>query len=88
MSVQPRVLAARARAVLTCEVRAELGRIAVPILYIQAKQDRLVDATCLEDILEIKPQTAVVAIAGPHLLLQKEPQRVAAAIAGFVQQFV
>jgi pimeloyl-[acyl-carrier protein] methyl ester esterase len=37
-SVQPRVLAARLRAVLGCDVRAELCRVAAPVLYIQAKQ--------------------------------------------------
>lgn len=87
-SVQPKVLSARVRTVLACDVRAELDRVAVPILYIQAKQDRLVSALCLEEIRRIKPQVAVVAIAGPHLLLQREPHQIAEVVARFVQQLV
>jgi pimeloyl-[acyl-carrier protein] methyl ester esterase len=84
-SVEPKVLAARVRAVLACEVRAELGQIAVPMLYIQAKRDRLVSASCLEDIQRIRPQMTVVALEGPHLLLQREPQRAAEAVVWFIR---
>ncbi|HLY63059.1 MAG TPA: alpha/beta hydrolase [Terriglobia bacterium] len=84
-SVPPRVLAARLRAVLACDVRAEAGRITAPILYIYGKQDRLISASCLEELRQIKPQIVVVAMEGPHLLLQREPRRAAEAVVGFVQ---
>lgn len=84
-SVQSKVLAARLRAVLGCDVRAELGQVAVPILYIQAKQDRLVRASCLEELRRIKPQMAVTVLEGPHLLLQREPRRAAEVVAAFAQ---
>ena len=84
-SVQSNVLAARLRAVLGCDVRAELGRVAVPILYIQAKQDRLVSASCLEELRRIKPQMVVTVLEGPHLLLQREPRNAAEVVAGFAQ---
>jgi pimeloyl-[acyl-carrier protein] methyl ester esterase len=74
-SVWPRVLAARFRAVLECDVRAQLNQIAVPVLYLQAKQDRLVDRSSLEEIRRIKPHVKVVSIEGPHLLLQRQPQK-------------
>jgi pimeloyl-ACP methyl ester carboxylesterase len=83
-SVQSRVLAARLRAVLGCDVRAELGRVAVPILYIQAQQDRLVSPSCLEELRRIKPQMVVAALEGPHLLLQREPRRAAETVVRFV----
>lgn len=85
LSVQAKVLTARARAVLTCDVRAELDQISVPILYIQAAQDRVVSNSCLEDIRRIKPRVTVAAIEGPHLLLQREPQRSAEVVVGFVR---
>jgi pimeloyl-[acyl-carrier protein] methyl ester esterase len=85
LSVWPKVLAARLRAVLACESRAELGQIAKPILYIQAKRDHLVSASCLEVIRRIKPQVAVAEILGPHLVLQREPQRSAEVIVAFVR---
>jgi len=84
-SVQSRVLTARLRAVLGCDVRAELGRVAVPILYIQAKQDRLVSASCLDEQRRIKPQMSVAELEGPHLLLQREPRRAAEVVAVFAQ---
>jgi len=84
-SVQPRVLAARLRAVLTCDVRADLNDIEVPILYLQANGDRLVAASCLETIQRIKPDVKVVSLDGPHLLLQRKPQITAEAVVEFAR---
>jgi len=84
--VSPRVLSARVRAVLRCDVRAELGRLAVPIVYVRAKSDRLVSASCSEEIQRIQPRSDVVSIDGPHLILQREPERTAEIIVRFVQQ--
>jgi len=87
-SVKPAVLSARFRAVLACDVRAELGKIAVPILYLQAEQDRVVNKSCLEEIRRIKPQTALTVIAGPHLLFQREPQLTADVVTEFIRQLM
>ena len=84
-SVQPKVLAARLRMVLGCDVRAELCRIAAPILYIRARQDQLVSAACLDELRRIKPQMAVAELDGPHLLLQREPHRAAEIVVRFVR---
>jgi pimeloyl-ACP methyl ester carboxylesterase len=84
-SVKPKVLAARLRAVLKCDVRAEMRQVAVPVLYLQAKQDRLVSASCLDELRQIKPQMAVAALYGPHLLLQREPYKAAEAVVIFVR---
>jgi len=83
-SVQPRVMSARLREVLACDRRKELAQIAVPILYIQAERDRVVGAACLRDMSKVRPDMAVARIAGPHLILQREPERAAAIIAEFV----
>jgi pimeloyl-[acyl-carrier protein] methyl ester esterase len=83
-SVKPDVLAARVREVIRCEVRAELEQITVPILYVQAKQDRLVSAKCLKDIQSINPKVSVARLDGPHLLLQREPQRSAYVVSRFL----
>jgi pimeloyl-[acyl-carrier protein] methyl ester esterase len=84
-SVKPEVLASRLQSVLACDVRAEMGKVAVPILYLQAKQDRLVNARCLEEIRRIKPGVEIAAIDGPHLLLQREPNKAAEAIIAFIR---
>jgi pimeloyl-[acyl-carrier protein] methyl ester esterase len=85
-SVKPAVLSARLRAVLECDARAELEKIAVPILYLQAELDRVVNTSCLEEIRRIKPEIAVSVFSGPHLLLQREPQNTADCVADFVRQ--
>jgi pimeloyl-[acyl-carrier protein] methyl ester esterase len=85
-SVTPSVLAARLRAILDCDARADLAKVTVPILYLQAKQDRLIPTSCLEEIRQIVPKIAIATIPGPHLLLQRETAGSAEIVANFVLQ--
>jgi pimeloyl-[acyl-carrier protein] methyl ester esterase len=85
-SVPSKTVAARIRAVLACDVRVELNQIAVAVLYLRATQDRLVQASCLEEIQRIRPQTTAVAVYGPHLIVQREPAQTAAIIMRFIEQ--
>lgn len=85
-SVRPEVLTARLRAVLGCDVRMDLSQITVPVLYLQAKQDRLVSASCLEVIQQSKPEVAVVVLDGPHLLLQRYPLQAAEVVVEFIRR--
>jgi pimeloyl-[acyl-carrier protein] methyl ester esterase len=86
-SVRPKVLAARVWMILACDVRKELMQVEAPILYLRATEDKIVSVRCMEEIVKIKPHATVVSIAGPHLLIQREPQKVASAIASFLRQF-
>ena len=85
-AVKPEVLAARLREVLICDVRGDLAKIEVPMLYLQAQNDCLVGRESLSEILAFKPDIAVEQISGPHLLFQREPIKAAAAIDRFVQE--
>jgi pimeloyl-ACP methyl ester carboxylesterase len=85
-SVRPEVLAGRLRALLGCDVQRELGQITVPVLYLQAKQDHLVSASCLQVIRWCKPDITVTALEGPHLLLQRHPLRAAEAVVEFARR--
>jgi pimeloyl-ACP methyl ester carboxylesterase len=85
-AVKPNVLVARARAVLACDVRDELNQIEVPILYLLANKDRVVSASCLDEMLRIRPDLNVVPIDAPHLLLQREPKQSAAAVTEFINK--
>lgn len=85
-SVHPNVLSSRLQSVLTCNVLADLDQVTVPILYLQAKHDRLVPASCLEEIRQVEGETVFVALDGPHLLLQREPEQAADAVAAFLVQ--
>jgi pimeloyl-[acyl-carrier protein] methyl ester esterase len=85
--VNPEVLSCRVREALDCDARNDLTRTTVPIMYVQATHDRLLAKTCGSEILRIKPDVISEVIHGPHLILQREPQRVANLVAAFVQQF-
>lgn len=78
------ILAARLRAVLACELRDELSRIAVPAMYLQARQDSLVSPLALAEMLRVKPDVRVVTLDGPHLLLQRKPIQCAEVVASFL----
>jgi pimeloyl-ACP methyl ester carboxylesterase len=84
-SVQPKVLAARLRAVLICNAMEALSHTKVPILCIQAKQDRLVKMSCLEEMLRANQHINVITVDGPHLILQRSPLKSAEAIVQFIR---
>jgi pimeloyl-ACP methyl ester carboxylesterase len=83
-SVNPEVLAARARAVIDVDAREEIRQVKVPLLYMQAVEDRLVSSGCLDEIKRLHPETNAVSIRSPHLMLQREPRVAAKAIVQFI----
>jgi pimeloyl-ACP methyl ester carboxylesterase len=83
--IRPSVMAARLRSVVECDVRTDLSKVVVPILYIRATRDRLVPRSCMEEIQRILPQTKVVELDEPHLILQREPRQAAQAVSRFIQ---
>jgi pimeloyl-[acyl-carrier protein] methyl ester esterase len=85
-SVKPRVLMNRVRAVVACNALEELRAIRVPILYMQARGDRMVNAVCLKEIRRVKPELEVVVLDGTHMLLQQMPHETAEIVADFVRR--
>jgi pimeloyl-ACP methyl ester carboxylesterase len=84
--VHPTVLSMRLRAIMKCDVRASIGQITVPILYLRPNHDALIPAECLEELSRIKPQIQVARIHGPHLILQREPIACAKAVLAFIRK--
>jgi pimeloyl-ACP methyl ester carboxylesterase len=84
--VQPRVLMDRVRAVVACNVLDDLRRVNVPVLYLQARYDRLVNAACLEEIRRVKPDIEVVVLDSSHMLLQQVPSEAAQIVLDFVRR--
>jgi pimeloyl-[acyl-carrier protein] methyl ester esterase len=84
-SVSPQVLAARARATLDCDARDDIQRVQVPMLYLQASQDRLVGKYCLDEIKRLRPDVTSISFRAPHLLFQRQPRATAAAIMNFIE---
>lgn len=85
-SVQPRVLADRLQSVLTCDVRNNLAKIKVPMLYLRARRDRIVAASWGQEIANLNPLCTIADIEGPHLLLQQNPTESAHAIMRFIKE--
>jgi hypothetical protein len=84
--VSPETMAARARTIAGVDVTAELRSCQLPLVYLIAKEDRVVRPNCLAMIQSEKPDIEVVELAGPHLLLQACPQEAAHAVASFVER--
>lgn len=84
-SVRSSVLAGRLRAAIDCDVRDDLAACSVPILYLKARNDRIIDARALETILSIEPTIEVVELDGPHALLLMCPAEGAREIARFLR---
>lgn len=82
--VAGQVMKARLNAVLNVDVTAQMAAVKVPILYLQAKYDRLVPSTASRNIRNANLKTQVVEIAGPHCLLQAVPAEAAEVVVTFI----
>jgi pimeloyl-ACP methyl ester carboxylesterase len=82
--VSPHVLSGRLREVLDCDARENLRRTTVPLLYLEASNDRLLSASCKEEFSHIRPDVLFKSVSAPHLLLQREPQKAASIVMEFV----
>jgi len=80
------VLKARAAAVLAVDYRAQLRKVDVPMLYLRARGDRLIPRAAARTIIELRPDTELVEIDGPHFLLQTEPDACAAVVLRFLRE--
>lgn len=85
-AVSPRVLADRLHSILEVDCRAELDRIQVPLLWLTAKQDRLVRGACIEELPGAGRNVRLETIDAAHLILQSRPLQSAAIIRQFLDQ--
>ncbi len=82
--VQPAVLAARVRSVLSVNVTSELEACNVPVLYLRGEHDHVVLSHNSRRIQEIRAGVRVVSVQAPHLILQTKPEAAARAIVEFL----
>lgn len=78
------VLRARARAVLTVDNSGLLSSIRVPMLYLRAKEDRVVPQASSELVVSLAPHTQVREFSSPHFLMQVLPAQVADTVIDFM----
>lgn len=81
----PAIMRARLACLGTVDVRPLLNRVAAPVLYLRASQDRIVSARLGRELTSQLSNVTVAEIKGPHLLLQARPRECAAAISKFIE---
>ena len=86
-SVSPMVLAARLRSIVSLDVRRAFARSRVPILYIRGRDDRLVPASVLDEMLRLRPDLAHESLDAAHLVLQRCPVESARLVSAFLSRF-
>jgi pimeloyl-[acyl-carrier protein] methyl ester esterase len=79
-AVAPEVWRTRLAAVVSVNVEQELRRIGVPVLYLRARQDRVVPRFASELISRCLPSVRIVDLESPHFMLQAKPAESAAHI--------
>ena len=84
--VNPKVIVARVEQVSRIDVRPELSRCNVPILYLGGNQDRIVNSTRRREMEIICPGMRVIKLECSHLLLQTSPKPAWDVISEFLRQ--
>lgn len=83
--VSPSALRARARAALSVDASASLGRVGVPVLYLRASEDRVVPESASQFVAALAPTTKIVELPAPHFLLQVLPLQAGVAVREFME---
>ena len=84
--VPTKILAYRIQEVLKVDAMAALSSLEVPLLYLQATQDKLIRKSSVRRMRRVQPMMEVVEVVGPHLVLQVNPKRSWQVISDFVQK--
>ena len=80
-SLAPEVLPARMRCAM--QANEDVRAIQVPLLYLRATEDRLIDPRAGDRIVSQAKRAEHITIEGPHLLLQAAPRACACAIGAY-----
>jgi pimeloyl-ACP methyl ester carboxylesterase len=86
-SVSASALAARLKAIANVDVRAAARRIRLPGLYLRATEDRLVNESASRVFMAHVTNARLVALEGPHHLLQTQPAAAAREVHGVLNNW-
>lgn len=73
----PSVLALRAREILRVDVREDLARCPVPVLYLRGDSDRVVGRRCAKEVVAANAAVVARELEAGHLVLQTAPRECA-----------
>jgi pimeloyl-ACP methyl ester carboxylesterase len=85
-SCNPYIMSSRVDCLLQTDVSDALPACRVPLLYLQATNDRLVKRRSVDAMVAIRPDIEIDRINAPHFLLQRQPGRGAEAIDRFIRR--
>ncbi|MDH5492671.1 MAG: alpha/beta hydrolase [Myxococcales bacterium] len=83
-AVDPAVLAARARAIASIDVRELFAQSQAPVLYLAGRRDRVLSARVLAEMRRLRADMEVRVLDAPHLVLQRRPAEAARLISEFL----
>ncbi len=83
-SVPARTIKSRLNVLANLDMRPLLSRITIPILYLQAMQDKIVSPQLSRELVNGLPNVIVRKLNGPHLLLQTRAEDCAEVIMPFI----
>lgn len=82
------VLQSRLLAVMTADATPALRRLQMPVLVLQASEDRVVPAGAARQVLQACPHARLQILRGPHFLLQTQPALAAKAVCSFLHDIM
>lgn len=82
--VPEHVIKHRAKQTLQVDVLDKFSRLTLPLMYLQAQQDRLIWAFNASTLLQHNPAMKLVRLDAPHFLLQAIPELAAVELKQFV----
>ena len=86
--VKPKVLSERVRIALEVNVREEFSRVSIPVLWISATLDNLIDWRRSERQVADKSNVCVKRVASPHLVLQRRSAEVVQCMNEFIKNLL
>ena len=86
--VQPAVLRARLREVVSVDVRAQAVKLVMPVLYLKALNDQLVPSSAAAEAQQLCRDMEVEVFDAPHCLLQVVPVEASDAVMHFIDRLV
>lgn len=84
--VSPDVLSARMHELARVDVSAQLVAVRVPVMYMQARRDRVVPVRSTREVLECRPDIEHLTLDASHLVLQTAPEESARVVLQFLHR--
>lgn len=88
MMVPEQVIKYRAKQTLQVDVLTEFATLTLPLLYLQARHDRLIWAFNAKTLKKLQPDMQLIRLDAPHFLLQAIPEQAAWQLKLFIEEYL